>query len=271
MKVTVLVENYSSKADLVPEYGLSLHLAASDASVLMDTGQRDALFVNAPLLGVDLAELDHIILSHGHFDHTGGLGRLLLKTHRPLLWAHKAVMDVHMRSRGGRTSFIGCHLNRKSVQFREIKGLTKICAGTYGLEISDKERNPEFINTPTHLVMSGEDGVLMPDPFRDDISLVVEGSFGLSVVLGCAHAGVVNILDAAAKRFGTRSFYSVIGGMHIGDAPDEYVEMVTSVLVSRFNVAKWRPCHCTGFRSAWKLASKAADVEWAEVGTVLEL
>ena len=271
MKVTVIVENFASKAHLAAEYGLSLHIDAEGTSLLMDTGQRDALFINAPLLGIDLSKIDHIILSHGHFDHAGGLSRLLMKTRNPSLWAHDAFLDAHMRSRGGTSTFIGCHLNRESVKFHEIKGCTKICAGLYGLEIPLEERDPEFIHTPDHLVLSGEDGVLRKDPFRDDISLVAEGSSGLSIILGCAHAGVVNILEAAAKQFGTRSFDAVIGGMHLGDAPDEYVEKVTSALTSRFAVARWRPCHCTGIRSAWSLASKAGDVDWAGVGTVIDL
>lgn len=271
MKITIVVENYTNRADLIPEYGLSVHIADGDASLLMDTGQRDALFTNAPLLGIDLPALKHVILSHGHFDHAGALARLLMQTKDPLLWAHPAVLDLHSRFRRGRMTFIGCHLNREAVRFREITGLTRITDNVFAMEIPADARNPEFVNTPEHLVLPLEDGTTVTDPFTDDISLVVRGERGLSVVLGCAHAGVVNILEEAARCFGTREFDTVLGGMHIGDAPDDYVDRATSALTQRFRVRRWRPCHCTGIRSAWKLASKAEDVDWAGVGTILEM
>ena len=135
MKITIVVENYTNRADLIPEYGLSVHIADGDASLLMDTGQRDALFTNAPLLGIDLSALEHIILSHGHFDHAGALARLLMQTKDPLLWAHPAVLDMHSRFRRGRMTFIGCHLNREAVRFREITGLTRITDNVFAMEI----------------------------------------------------------------------------------------------------------------------------------------
>jgi 7,8-dihydropterin-6-yl-methyl-4-(beta-D-ribofuranosyl)aminobenzene 5'-phosphate synthase len=271
MRLTIVVENYTNRADLSPEYGLSIHVADGDASILMDTGQRDALFANAPLLGVDLPALQHIVLSHGHFDHVGALARLLMQTKAPVLWAHPAVMDLHSRFRRGRMTFIGCHLNREAVRFREITGLTRITENVFAMEIPAGVRNTEFVNTPEHLVVPLADGTTGTDPFTDDISLVVRGSRGLSVILGCAHAGVVNILEEAARRFGAREFDTVVGGMHIGDAPDEYVDRVTDTLSQRFRVRRWRPCHCTGIRSAWKLASKAQDVDWAGAGTILDV
>ncbi len=271
MRTTVLVENYTSRADLIPEYGLSIHLSAADSSILMDTGQKDALFTNAPLLGIDLAAIDHIVLSHGHFDHTGGIGRLLLKVRKPRLWAHEHVGDLHLRARKGNATFIGCHLNRQSVEFHPVLGAAEIVEGVFALEIPLEERDPNFVDTPKHLVVPLKDGGFGTDPFRDDVSLVVKGNRGLSVILGCAHAGVVNILEKASRTFGTRNFYAVIGGMHLGDSSDEYVDKVMTTLFERFRVELWRPCHCTGIRSAWRLASKAGNVEWAGVGTTLEI
>ena len=271
MKATILVENSTWRADLTPEYGLSIHLSADGESLLMDTGQKDALFANAPLLGVDLTALDHIVLSHGHFDHAGGLGRLLLQGKRTNLWAHESVEDAHMRAKKGNAVFIGCHLNKKSVVFHPVRGTTRITENVFALEIPPEERDPEFVHTPDHLVIPLENGTFETDPFRDDISLVVKGERGISVVLGCAHAGVVNILEKVSRTFGTKAFHAVIGGMHLGDCPEEYVGRVTSALAARFQVDVWRPCHCTGIHSAWKLASKAGNVEWAGVGTILEL
>lgn len=108
-------------------------------------------------------------------------------------------------------------------------------------------------------------------PFSDDISLVVKGNKGLSVLLGCAHAGVVNILETISQHFDTRQFHTVAGGMHIGDSSDEFIQRVVDALVSRFKVTRWRPGHCTGFKSAAAIAVKAPDVSWAGAGTRLSL
>ena len=93
----------------------------------------------------------------------------------------------------------------------------------------------------------------------------------MSVILGCAHAGVVNILEEVSARFGTRDLHMVLGGMHLGDQAPEFVDRVTSELVSRFNVEKWRPCHCTGLKALCALSAKAGDVAWAAAGTILEV
>jgi len=271
MKATVLVENYTSRSDLTPEYGLSVHLSVGGASILMDTGQKDALFANAPVLGVDLTKLDHIVLSHGHFDHAGGLGRLLVNARKTHVWAHESFEDAHMRVRKGSATFIGCHLNRKSVTFHPVRETTEVAQDVFALEVPVEERKPEFVDTPRHLVVPLEEGGYGTDPFRDDISLVVKGEHGLSVILGCAHAGVVNILETASRAFGTRTFHAVLGGMHLGDSSAAFVDRVTSALAERFRVDVWRPCHCTGIHSSWELASKVGNVEWAGVGTILEL
>jgi len=81
----------------------------------------------------------------------------------------------------------------------------------------------------------------------------------------------VNILEEISAHFNTREFHSVTGGMHIRDQPPEFIEKLTTELTSRFFVEKWRPCHCSGFKAAWSLANKAADVCWAGAGMTLEI
>ncbi len=271
MKVTILVDNFCMSPDLMGEYGLSMHLADPDSNILMDTGQGESLFSNARLLGVDLKKTDHLILSHGHFDHVGGVAKFLTARGDIPVWAHPEFSALHMRLVQGKGHFIGSHLNTDTVDLHPVKGLTQITENVWAVEVPMDKRDPLYLNRPKHLVVPGNGENWKLDPFSDDISLVVKGEKGLSVLLGCAHAGVVNILEEVSHHFGTRQFHTVAGGMHIGDISNDFISRVVEALVSRFNVARWRPSHCTGFRAAAALASKAPDVSWAGVGTCLTL
>lgn len=271
MNLTVLVDNLCMLPNLSGEYGLSLHLADKRTRVLMDTGQGHSLFSNARLLGVDLLETDHLVLSHGHFDHAGGMAGFLTAKGDIPIWAHPSFNAIHTRLVQGKGHFIGCHLNTAMADLNPVNGLTQITENVWAVEVPEDRRDPQFLTRPDHLVVPADDGKWELDPFSDDISLVVNGENGFSVLLGCAHAGVVNIMQEISRQFETRTFHAVVGGMHIGDSSDEFIHRVVGALVSRFAVSKWRPCHCTGFRAAAALAAQAPDVAWAGAGTRLTL
>lgn len=270
MRLSILAENSTRSPYIRPEYGLSIHLATKDASILVDTAQGIGLFDNARTLGVDLEKLDMLALSHGHFDHVNGVPQLLT-LHGPLpIWAHPAVETSHSRLKNGKLHFIGFHCNRDNVDLRPVTEHTEIAPKVWALEVPAERRDPDLFRNPAHLVVNSPDGIVQ-DPFEDDISFIVEGEKGLSVVLGCAHAGVVNILEEASRVFGTRSFASVVGGMHLADQEESFVQRAVGALAERFKVESWRPCHCTGFHAASALAIRGQNVDWGYAGTILDL
>lgn len=266
MKITVLVENFAGVKNVLGEHGLSLLIRDGDTSILMDTGQGGVLFPNMNALGVEPGEIDHLVLSHGHYDHTGGLQRLLLHSENIPVWAHPEIGISHTRLKEGKARFVGSHINLKGIDFSPIMGVTQITPKVWAMEIPMDRRDPAIMNRPENLVVPSGGGWEL-DPFPDDISLVVKGENGLSVILGCAHAGVVNILEEASTRFGSRCFHMVLGGMHIGDQTPEFIDRITSELTKRFRVEKWRPCHCTGLKTLCALSKRAEDVSWAGAGT----
>lgn len=130
-------------------------------------------------------------------------------------------------------------------------------------------RDPRFVNSK-NMWEQKEDGAIVPDTFADDLSLLVKGDKGVSVVLGCAHAGLPNILNYAQKTFGIREFDTVLGGTHLSAAdPDELPLWIEAL--KQFKVKCWRPNHCTGFKAAAAMARAFDDVDWAGCGAKLIL
>ena len=270
MKITVVVENFAEDKNVLGEYGLSVLVEDMGHRVLVDTGQGKVLFPNMQSLEIDPRTIEHLVLSHGHFDHTGGLQKLLLHSENIPVWAHPEIEIRHTSLKEGKARFIGCHINLKGIDFRPITELTQITPNLWAMEIPLGRRDPSFMNRPEHLVIPSGSGWDL-DPFPDDISLVAKGEKGLSILLGCAHAGVVNILEEVSARFGTRSFHMVLGGMHIGDQSHDFIDRITTELTTRFTVEKWRPCHCTGLKALCAFSRRAEDVSWAGAGTRIEI
>lgn len=270
MEVTILIDNFAQKTNVIAEHGLSVHIRDGETQVLLDTGQGHALVHNSAALGIPLKEIDHLVLSHGHFDHTGGLSDLLLNAPNVSVWAHPEINARHTKLRDGKPFFNGLNLDTQDTGISPVKGVTQITEHVWAVEIPMENRETEFLNQVPYLVVPGEEG-WVPDPFTDDISLAVQGKHGLSVILGCSHAGVVNVLQEISNRFNTRDFYCVLGGMHLGVRSQEYNEKIISELTRRFKVQKWRPCHCSGLHALVSFAQKAEDVSWAGVGSMIEI
>ncbi|GAB6280789.1 MAG: MBL fold metallo-hydrolase [Thermovirga sp.] len=270
MKAIVLVDNFAQRSNVLAEYGLSIHIRDGERQVLLDTGQGHVLVHNSAALGIDLKEIDHLVLSHGHYDHTGGLSDFLLNARNVPIWAHPEINIGHAKLREGTPVFVGCHLDPDVVGISPVRGDTRITERIWAVEIPLESREPAFLNQAPSLVVSDKGGWI-PDPFVDDISLVVQGEHGLSVILGCSHAGVVNILQQISNNFDTRDFYCVLGGMHLGVRSQEYNKKIINELITRFKVRKWRPCHCTGLDALVSFAREAEDVSWAGGGSMIEL
>ncbi len=270
MEATVLIDNFAKKTNVLAEHGYSVHIRDQETQVLLDTGQGHTLVYNSAVLGISLKEIDHLVLSHGHYDHTGGISDFVLNSRKIPIWAHPEINAGHTKLRDGQPFFNGCRLDTDVAGLSPVKDVTQITKHIWAVEIPLEKREPDYINQVPYLVIENE-GKWIPDPFVDDISLVVEGDHGLSIILGCSHAGVVNIMQEISNQFNTKDFYCVLGGMHLSVRSQDYNEKIISELMKRFNVQKWRPCHCTGLDALVSFTQKAEDVEWAGAGSIIEL
>ena len=245
--VTVLAENTAQGMGLLGEHGLSLWIETAETCALFDTGQGLVLPHNAERMNVDLDCTDSIVLSHGHYDHTGGLSHALNQAPHARLFLHPSTLVSRFACREGKSREIGMPAGVREVVNARLssviwtKGPTEIAAGM--VVTGPIPRRTAFENTggPFFLDADGK----TPDPIEDDQAMWILTRDGLVVLLGCAHAGVVNTLEFIRELTGRRPIRAILGGMHLGSATDERLTRTIESL-SQIHVQEMWPCHCTG-------------------------
>ena len=262
IQIITLSENTAGRADVLAEWGLSILLEADGQRILFDTGLSLSAAHNAVALGIDLSDIDRIVLSHGHFDHTGGLlhilrmvkGKVEVIAH-PDMWAAKYASFAK-----GEQEYIGIPFSKQA-------------AGALGA-VFHLTREPIWLTE--NIVTSGEipmtteyeaiDPMLYvkekteftPDPLWDDQALFLKSDKGLIIALGCAHRGVINTIRHAQKLTGIESVYAVIGGTHLVTASAERLDPTIRAL-SRMGIQKLGVSHCTGLPASAVLSRAFGD------------
>lgn len=269
MRITVIVDNLCGSSNLWGEHGLSFFLETPRGSLLWDTGQGHSLTHNLSELNVSIDAIDGLALSHGHYDHCGGAPQLLWRRPDLPIWGSSSIMAPHYRRTARGECFIGLDLDLERRDFRPVKRPTEILPNLWAFSVPAEKRDPNLtLRTSRLVVPQGESWA--EDPFHDDMSLLAFGAKGPSIVLGCAHSGVLNILRYVMEEFDLTSINTVIGGMHLGGMTSDK----WSAMVHFFDdapVERWRPCHCTGFYAASQMASRYTDVVWASSGTNMDI
>lgn len=269
MQLTVLVDNMTVRQGMLAEWGYSVLIESGERKVLLDTGGiKHVLLDNLAFLKIDPAMITDLVLSHGHFDHTSGVIDILRTSPNVKVWAGKNVARARWGDAdGSRLSGGGAALS--GLPFTAVDPHCEIVSGITAFTVPQAFRDPRWVETH-HMFEKDASGNLVPDTFADDVSLFVETENGASLVLGCAHAGLPNIMAYAAKTFGVTAFNTVLGGTHLCSAKPECLGDWMQEL-AKYPVKHWRPCHCTGFRAAAELARHFEDVDWAAAGSVHRL
>ena len=255
LQITVLADNTAGGRGLLAEHGLAYWLEADGRKILFDTGQGMVLGHNADVLGIDLASVDDLVLSHGHFDHVGGLGSVVDARPDVPVFLHPGAHDakfVRVRGGAGRPNGVpdNCAERLRSIasQVRQTCGPVEVASDLWITGEIPRRTEFEDVGGPFFRDAACES----PDPIVDDQAMYIKSVLGIVVILGCCHAGVVNTLDYVAELSGESRIHAVIGGMHLVRASPERLSLTREAL-QRYGIRCIIPGHCTGREASGRL------------------
>lgn len=257
------------------EHGFACLVQTPAGSWLFDTGSGATLLTNLDALGHDAHQIEGVILSHGHYDHCGGLLPLLKEIGSRPVYAHPQIFDERFwqgqhERRDISLPFSCAELESAGANFNYLDTLTELMPGLYFSGAIP--RLAPFETGDSHLVRSATEGEgWVVDDFPDDAALAIETTKGLVILLGCAHAGMINTVEYFRNKLNGRRIHAIIGGTHLGPASDEQFAATVDYL-KHLDFDRLGVSHCTGqIRSAQLHAYFPNKVFFANVGTVLKL
>jgi 7,8-dihydropterin-6-yl-methyl-4-(beta-D-ribofuranosyl)aminobenzene 5'-phosphate synthase len=273
LKITVLVENCAGGRNLLAEHGLSFLIETGRNKILFDTGQGLSLRHNAEKLNVDLKTISAVVLSHGHYDHTGGLTFALNGMNCPRLYVHPEAFSLkYARNPDGSAREVGMTAGNKitASELAEIVLVEEKTMIADGLFLTGPiPRTTDFEDTGGSFFKDPD--CRTPDALPDDQAAFIETKHGTVVILGCAHSGVINTLQTIQTLTANRPIHTVIGGMHLLNASPERMNQTVAGLRG-FNIQRLIPCHCTGFAATVRLWNEfPGKCEICPAGTVIRI
>jgi 7,8-dihydropterin-6-yl-methyl-4-(beta-D-ribofuranosyl)aminobenzene 5'-phosphate synthase len=248
-KITCVVDNaVQPSSRLQGEHGLAFLIEIESGRVLFDTGQSGAVLLhNLDVLEIEPESIDALAISHAHYDHTGGLPALLGRTHPGLpLHANPDLFRERFSRRGDEFKSVGLPLAQETLRAQTALHLSaepqQILTGIWTTgEIASR---PEPMgSSPHHMIRKGDS--LIPDPYQDDMALVVEVASGLLLLCGCCHAGLLNTLSHVKRTF-ERPIVAIAGGTHLTSASSDHLQHVGQTLLETASLQRVYLNHCSG-------------------------
>lgn len=253
MKMQVLIENISH-SELIPEHGLSIFIEYKGKKILLDAGTSSAFMDNAKKMNINIADADFCVLSHGHYDHSGGFAAYFEENPSKKLYAMDTSIGEYYSGSGGYIHEIGIPKSvypTYSQNFIFVNKPTEISEGIY--VIPHSTNGLEKIGERSKLYKK-VDKEYVPDDFSHEMSLVFDTDKGIVIFNSCSHGGVVNIIEEVKEYLGDKRIYAFVGGLHmkgkIGETEictfsEEEIIGMTQYL-RKNGIKKLYTGHCTG-------------------------
>jgi 7,8-dihydropterin-6-yl-methyl-4-(beta-D-ribofuranosyl)aminobenzene 5'-phosphate synthase len=280
LRITLLVEDSVSmeKPDLIAKHGLSflveVSVAGTVSRILMDAGPPpDIALQNADTISADMREVDAIIISHGHYDHAGGLLKILKRIGRAVpVVTHPRVFNPKFACKPS-LRFIGLEFDQSLI--RSARGVLLLARNSVKI-LNGVVTSGEIARETTFEKAEGfwtvEDGRFIKDQIIDDQALLINvKDKGLVVITGCAHSGIINTVTHAQKITGVNSIDAIVGGFHLAKADEKRIQASIEDL-AKINPRTIYPCHCTGSETIHRLVNALGDrCRPIHTGDVIEL
>ena len=275
IRITTLSENTASSGDFLGEWGLSILVETEEEVVLLDSGKGYSITHNAETHGIDLGKIEKVVLSHGHYDHTGGLRELLRRMRKrveviahPDIWQPKYVRREEEPDRYVGIPFQRDELVSLGAAFRLTSQPLHIAKGV--MTTGEIPMVTGFEHIDSGLFVK-EGSAWKPDKVMDDQALIVKTKQGLVVILGCAHRGIINTLYHAQQIAGTAEIHMVLGGSHLLRASEELLWQTIAALME-LDVQRLGLCHCTDLAAATVLAQEFGEnFFFNKAGTIVQV
>ena len=257
MKVVTLIENGKLDIpDITAEHGISLYIESNDKKILFDLGHKDTFYKNAKILNIDIGEVDYVIISHGHFDHAGGLKCFLENNKKARIIMKKSALEKHFVGVFGLK--FNCGLDKELVN-KNIQRFI-LLEDDYELDedmkiITNIEKKYPLATTNNNIYKLSE-GKKIRDDFNHELIFAVKENNKIIAFPGCGHSGILNIVETIKGYYGDNNKINIISGFHLknpvgrkNSESDEKLSSIANTLAKDSCIEKIYTGHCTGERA----------------------